>query len=80
MLDVLLPIQTEKVDELYRKWKAQDILSFQSPTGSGKTMMLAYLINKIHTNNKKAVFCVVPEIRSIKPKEQQYEPSAQQKV
>jgi type III restriction enzyme len=59
MQNVLLDIQKEKVDLLYKLLKEKDIVSFQAPTGAGKTMMLAYLINKIKINNPKAIFFVV---------------------
>jgi len=59
MENILLDIQKEKVDELYNTLKQKDTISFQSPTGSGKTMMVAYLINKIKFNNPKAIFFVV---------------------
>ena len=54
MQQEVIQLQQRAVDELVHKLKGnKQTLTFKSPTGSGKTFMMAGLMNKILSENEK---------------------------
>lgn len=58
MLIEATELQQKAVSELVEKIKTKDELTFRAPTGSGKTYMMADLMNRILSCNQNIVFLV----------------------
>ncbi|MBR3815740.1 MAG: DEAD/DEAH box helicase family protein [Clostridia bacterium] len=58
MLQEAKDLQINAVTELYNQLKEKDEITFKAPTGSGKTYMMADLMNRVLENNNDVVFLV----------------------
>ena len=58
MLQEVIDLQNAAVNSLVCKTEEQDIITFKSPTGSGKTFMMADFMNRVLTDNSDTVFLV----------------------
>lgn len=58
MLGEVEELQEEAVRGILRALEKQDEVTFKAPTGSGKTHMMADLMNRVLTKDPKAVFLV----------------------
>ena len=58
MLAEAIELQARAVSQLYEKLDIKDELTFRAPTGSGKTHMMADLMNRVLEKEKNVVFLV----------------------
>lgn len=58
MLQEAKDLQINAVTELYNQLNEKDEITFKAPTGSGKTYMMADLMNRVLENNNDVVFLV----------------------
>lgn len=58
MLQEAIDLQKNAVEELYVKLDTKNELTFKAPTGSGKTYMMADLINRVLAKSSDIVFIV----------------------
>lgn len=58
MLQEIIDLQNEAVSKLIQKIETQDELTFRAPTGSGKTYMMADLMNQVLEKSNNIVFLV----------------------
>ncbi|MGI0407293.1 DEAD/DEAH box helicase [Helicobacter himalayensis] len=58
MIQAVKDLQQEAVEKLTEKFKTKDTITFQAPTGSGKTIMMAAFMNKLLKENANIVFVV----------------------
>ncbi|MCI7003473.1 MAG: DEAD/DEAH box helicase family protein [Clostridia bacterium] len=58
MLQDIIDLQQNAVQKLFEQLKVKDELTFRAPTGSGKTYMMADLMNKVLSENDDVVFLV----------------------
>lgn len=58
MLYEVEELQKEAITEIIRKFKSKDNITFKSPTGSGKTYMIASVMDKMLSKNKDIIFLV----------------------
>ncbi len=58
MLAEAIELQNTAVTQLYEKLNGKDEITFRAPTGSGKTHMMADLMNRVLGKNKDVVFLV----------------------
>ncbi len=58
MLQKAKDLQNNAVNKLIELTDTQDIITFKSPTGSGKTYMMAKMINNILDKNKDVIFLI----------------------
>ena len=58
MLQDVIDLQQNAVQKLFEQLKVKDELTFRAPTGSGKTYMMADLMNKVLSENNDVVFLV----------------------
>lgn len=58
MLQEVIDIQNDAVSKIILKFEEKDNIIFKSPTGSGKTYMMASIMDKILLNKKDVVFLV----------------------
>ncbi|AVP49000.1 DEAD/DEAH box helicase [Williamsoniiplasma luminosum] len=54
----ILKLQEKAVNSLISMWKSKDIITFKSPTGSGKTIMICDFMEKIISEDNDAIFLV----------------------
>ena len=58
MLQGVIDLQQTAVSKLFEQLKVKDELTFRAPTGSGKTYMMADLMNRILSDDSDVVFLV----------------------
>lgn len=58
MLIEAIELQQKAVGDLIEKLKSKDEITFRAPTGSGKTYMMADMMNRILASNENIVFLV----------------------
>ena len=58
MLQEAKDLQLNAVTELVEQLREKDEITFKAPTGSGKTYMMADLMNRVLENNDDIVFLV----------------------
>lgn len=58
MLIEAIELQKKAVSDLVEKLKSKDEITFRAPTGSGKTYMMADLMNRVLASNENIVFLV----------------------
>ena len=58
MLQDIIDLQQTAVSKLVEQLKIKDELTFRAPTGSGKTYMMADLMNRILSESNDVVFLV----------------------
>lgn len=58
MLQEIIDLQNGAVSKLIQKIETQDELTFRAPTGSGKTYMMADLMNQVFEKSNNIVFLV----------------------
>ena len=58
MLQEIIDLQNGAVSKLIQKIEIQDELTFRAPTGSGKTYMMADLMNQVLEKSSDVVFLV----------------------
>ena len=58
MLREVQELQEEAVEGILKALERQDEVTFKAPTGSGKTHMMADLMNRVLSEDPKAVFLV----------------------
>ena len=58
MLQEVIELQNNAVDSLIKEVLQKDEITFKSPTGSGKTYMMADFMNRVLAENTNVVFLV----------------------
>ena len=58
MLEEVINLQNKAVNELLLAIKTKDTVTFKAPTGAGKTIMMANLMNSILDEDKDITFIV----------------------
>ena len=53
-----IDLQQNAVASLLELTSSQDEITFKAPTGSGKTFMMADMMNRIMSSDKNAIFLV----------------------
>jgi type III restriction enzyme len=58
MLEAIKILQKEKISDIIYIAKNKESVTFKSPTGSGKTIMMLDLMNRYLGDDKKLIFIV----------------------